>query len=85
MPYASLDENSAVLDFLHGGCLDVRLDEAVLCYGRNADISNGLLKFLTLDWSRRPCADESLFYFSEGACDNRNAVVDFLRIMLVSG
>ena len=56
--------------------MDARLDEAVLCYGRSADVSVGLLKLLTLDWSRRPAADESLFFFSGGACDLRNTVVD---------
>ena len=76
MPELPTYENTVVLGFLRGECLDIRLDEAVLCYGRNADISVGLLKLLTLDWSSRPGADESLFFFSGGACDLRNNVVD---------
>ena len=66
VPDSSSHENNAVLDFLRGECLDARLDEAVLCYGRRADVSVGILKLLTLDWSRRPGADESLFFFSGG-------------------
>ena len=63
-----------MLDFLRGEYCDSRLDEAVLCYGRKADISVGLLELLTLDWSTRLGADESLFCFTMGACDFRNNV-----------
>ena len=63
VPNSASYENTAVLDFLRGESFDARLDEAVLCYGPNADISVGLLKLLTLDWSSRPGAAESLFSF----------------------
>ena len=49
VPASSSHENNTVLDFLRGECLDASLDEAVLGYGRNADISVGLLKLWTLD------------------------------------
>ena len=76
VPDTSSYDNNAVLDFLRGELLDARLDDAVLCYGRHADLSIGLLKLLTLDWSKRPGADEALYYFSGGACDLRFTVVD---------
>jgi len=49
VPGSSSYDHNAVLGFLRGESLDAKLDDVVLCYGRNADISIVLLKFSTLD------------------------------------
>ena len=47
IPVFSKYETHVVLEFLRGQCFESKLAEAVLCYGRNSDISVGLLKLLT--------------------------------------
>jgi len=80
VPDSASWDNSVVLEFLCGECLGAKLDEAVLCYGRKADISVGLLKVLTLDWCRRPGADESLFYFSSGASGSSGSNINVVDL-----
>jgi len=80
VPDSASWDNSVVLEFLRGECLGAKLDEAVLCYSRKADISVGLLKLLTLDWCRRPGADESLFYFSSGASGSSGSSINVVDL-----